>query len=65
MTKLMSKDESLTPNGLYVGVATLASMVFTRYRMYFFVYSRRVPHPLVCSSRGICSIHEVLLAKDF
>lgn len=28
----MAKDESLTPNGLYVGVATLASIVFTRYR---------------------------------
>lgn len=33
MSSLWAKDESVTPNALYVGVATLASMVFTRHRM--------------------------------
>lgn len=37
MSKLVSDKESITPNGLYVGVATLASMVFTRYRTYLFL----------------------------
>lgn len=32
VNQLVAKDESLTPNGLYVGVITLASMVFTRHR---------------------------------
>ncbi|WFC96168.1 hypothetical protein MBRA1_002824 [Malassezia brasiliensis] len=32
--QIVAKDESLTPNALYVGVATLASVVFTRYRSF-------------------------------
>lgn len=32
MNKLIAKDEPITPDGLYVGVATLAGVVFTRYR---------------------------------
>ncbi|WFD31688.1 hypothetical protein MSPP1_002727 [Malassezia sp. CBS 17886] len=34
MGRLLAKDEQVTPNGLYVGVATLASMVFTRHRTF-------------------------------
>lgn len=30
----MAKDEHLTPNGLYVGIATLAGLVFTRHRAF-------------------------------
>lgn len=33
MNELVAQNESLTPNGIYVGVTTLASIVFTRYRM--------------------------------
>lgn len=32
--KLLAKDETVTPNGLYVGIVTLASMVFTRHRTF-------------------------------
>ena len=31
MNSLIAKDETVTPNGLYVGVVTLASIVFTRH----------------------------------
>ena len=34
VSSLLAKNENLTPNGLYVGVLTLASMVFTRHRAF-------------------------------
>ncbi|WFD43986.1 hypothetical protein MPSI1_002651 [Malassezia psittaci] len=32
--QLVAKDETLAPNALYVGIATLSSIVFTRYRSF-------------------------------
>ena len=34
VSSLLAKNENFTPNGLYVGVLTLASMVFTRHRAF-------------------------------
>lgn len=34
VNEIIANDESVTPNGLYVGVATLAGLVFTRHRAF-------------------------------
>ncbi|WFD27304.1 hypothetical protein MNAN1_002300 [Malassezia nana] len=65
MSKLVSDKETLTPNGLYVGVATLASMVFTRYRSFpirWFVppvvFAASMKYFLPLTSDNLCEYYE-------